>query len=63
VTAKRETVALSQKTVDHTPQRKVLEFFVAILGGSAHLKGLGFAAHLLDKDRAVAQAWGENWKG
>jgi len=57
--AKLEAVALSQKTVDHSPQRKVLEFFVAILGGLAHLKDLSYAAHPLDQDQAVAQAWGQ----
>ncbi len=57
--AKFEAVALSQKTVEHTPQRKVLEFFVAILGGLVHLKDLSYAAHPLDQDQAVAQACGQ----
>ena len=57
--AKLEAVALSQKPVDHSPQRKVLEFFVGILGGLAHLKDLSYAAHPLDQDQAVARAWGQ----
>ncbi len=57
---KLEGVFLKQKTVDHAPQRKVLEFFVAILGGLAYLKDISYSAHPLDQDRAVAQAWGQD---
>ncbi len=32
-----EQISLSQKTVDHSPQGKVLEFLVAILGGLEYL--------------------------
>lgn len=52
-----EQVALPQKTVDHSPQSKVLEFFVAILGGLEYLKDISLSARPLDKDLAVAQAW------
>jgi len=52
-------VAMSQKTVDHSPQGKVLEFFVAILGGLEYLKDISLSARPLDKDLAVAQAWGQ----
>ncbi len=55
-----EQVALSQKTVDHSPQGKVLEFLVAILGGLEYLKDISLSARPLDKDLAVAQAWGQD---
>jgi len=54
-----EAVELSQKVYDHTPQGKVLEFFVAILAGLRQLQEISLAAHPLDKDIAVAQAWGQ----
>ena len=54
-----EAVPLHQKTRIHRPQTKVLEFLVAILAGLPHLKDLSRAAHPLDQDAAVAQAWGQ----
>jgi len=54
-----EQVALPQKTIEHSPQSKVLEFFVAILGGLEYLKDISLSARPLDKDLAVAQAWGQ----
>lgn len=51
------TLVLHQKTVTHRPQTKVLEFFLAILGGLVHLKDLSKSAHPLDQDQAVAMAW------
>jgi hypothetical protein len=54
-----EQIPLSQKTVEHSPQGKVLEFFVAILGGLEYLKDISLSARPLDKDLAVAQAWGQ----
>lgn len=59
LTTKIEAVPLHQKTVDHTPNRKVLEFLVAILGGLVYLKDISQSAHPLDQDQAVAQAWGQ----
>ena len=57
-----ESVLLEQKEVEHSPQRKVLEFLVAILGGLPYLKDSSRSAHPLDQDRAVAKAWGqESW--
>ncbi|MDO8970876.1 MAG: hypothetical protein Q7U74_09325, partial [Saprospiraceae bacterium] len=53
-----ETVKIKQKTVEHTPQTKVLEFLVAILAGTKHLQDISRAAHPLDQDTAVAKAWG-----
>jgi len=54
-----EQVAIPQKTVDHSPQSKVLEFLVAILGGLEYLKDISLSARPLDKDLAVAYAWGQ----
>lgn len=55
-------VPIHQKTREHTPQAKVEEFLVANLAGLAHLKEISLAAHPLDQDKAVAQAWGQsNW--
>jgi len=59
---KIEKVKLSQKSREHTPQRKVLEFLTAILAGCEHLKDISRSAHPLDQDEAVAEAWGqEKW--
>jgi hypothetical protein len=52
-----ESVSLHQKTVTHRPQTKILEFFVGILAGLAHLKDLSRSAHPIDQDQAVAKAW------
>jgi hypothetical protein len=54
-----EAVPLHQKAVDHQPQTKVLEFLVTILGGFEYLKDITYSEHPLDKDLAVAQAWGQ----
>lgn len=54
-----EQVKLRQKTREHTPQSKVLEFLLAILAGLPHLQDLSLAAHPLDQDQAVAEAWGQ----
>jgi hypothetical protein len=54
-----QQVRLRQKRYQHSPQGKVLEFLVAILAGLKHLQEISLAAHPLDKDRVVAQAWGQ----
>jgi len=56
---KLQAVPLKQKRYRHTPQGKVLEFLVAILAGLKHLQDISLSAHPLDKDPAVAQAWGQ----
>ncbi len=57
-----EKVKLRQKTRTHSPQKKVLEFLVAIMAGLPHLKYISRSAHPLDKDLMVAEAWGqESW--
>jgi hypothetical protein len=54
-----EALHLKQKHYHHTPQTKVLEFLVSVLGGLQHLQDISLAAHPLDKDQAVAEAWGQ----
>ena len=54
-----EAVKINQKIYEHTPQAKVLEFLVAILSGAKYLQDIRLAAHPLDKDLAVAVAWGQ----
>ncbi|MFZ5915945.1 MAG: hypothetical protein ACOYZ7_03340 [Chloroflexota bacterium] len=40
----------------------MLEFLVAVLGGLPYLKDISRSAHPLDRDLAVAKAWGQdNW--
>jgi hypothetical protein len=55
-----QAVALRQKQYTHTPQTKVLEFLVAILGGLGYLQDISRSAHPLDQDQAVAEAWGQS---
>ncbi len=52
-------VKLHQKRRTHRPQTKVIEFLVAILAGLPHLQDISLAAHPLDKDQVVAEAWGQ----
>jgi hypothetical protein len=54
-----EAVKLNQKVYEHRPQAKVIEFLVAILSGAKYLQDISLAAHPLDKDLAVAAAWGQ----
>jgi len=59
LTQRIEAVKLRQKNYYHRPQTKVLEFLAAILGGLKQLQEISLAAHPLDKDQAVAEAWGQ----
>jgi hypothetical protein len=55
-------VPMSQKTVIHPPQSKVLEFLVANLAGLPYAKDISQAPQPLDQDQAVAKAWGvDSW--
>jgi hypothetical protein len=54
-----EAIKLRQKVYEHTPQAKVIEFLVAILSGAKYLQDISLAAHPLDKDVVVAEAWGQ----
>lgn len=57
-----EGVPIPQRTRDHTPQTKLIEFLVSILMGCVHLKDISHGPHPLDQDLAVAQAWSqEGW--
>lgn len=56
---KMAAIPLRQKCYQHTPQGKVLEFLVSILSGAEHLQDISLSAHPLDKDQAVAEAWGQ----
>ena len=60
LTEQISAVPIKQKTVDHSPQSKIQEFLIANLAGLAHLKEISKAAHPLDQDLAVAQAWGQS---
>jgi len=55
-----QDVDLHQKRYRHTPQTKVLELLVATLAGLEHLQDISLSAHPLDKDPAVANAWGRS---
>ena len=48
---------MHQKTVEHSPQTKILEYFIAILAGLKYLQELSRSAHPIDQDQAVAKAW------
>ncbi len=52
-------VKLHKKTVQHSPQTKVLEFLVSMLAGLEHMQDISRSAHPLDQDLAVAKAWGQ----
>jgi hypothetical protein len=52
-------VPISQRSREHTPQTKVLEFLVSVLAGCAYLQDISCGAHPLDKDQVVAEAWGQ----
>jgi hypothetical protein len=54
-----QNVHLHQKTRLHRPHGKVLELLAAILAGLEYLQDISLAAHPLDKDLAVAEAWGQ----
>lgn len=54
-----QAVKLHQKTVQHSPQNKVLEFLVSMLAGLEHMQDISRSAHPLDQDLAVAKAWGQ----
>ena len=54
-----EAISIPQRKRDHAPQTKLIEFLVAILGGCAYLQDISHGPHPLDKDQAVADAWGQ----
>jgi hypothetical protein len=50
-------VPIAQKTVEHTPQSKVLQLLVATLAGCQHVGDMATGPHPLIKDQTVADAW------
>lgn len=52
-------VPIAQRTVDHTPQAKLIQFFVAILAGLDYLHDFTDAPHPLAQDRALSRSWGQ----
>lgn len=48
-----------RKGRDHTPQKKLIEFLVGILGGIEYLQDLNLAEQPIAKDETVAEAWAQ----
>jgi len=48
-----------RKGRDHTPQKKLIEFLVGIVGGIEHLQDLNLAEQPIAKDPTVAEAWAQ----
>jgi hypothetical protein len=48
-----------RKGRDHTPQKKLIEFLVGILGGIEYLQDLNLAQQPIAKDPTVAKAWAQ----
>lgn len=54
-----QQVPIRQRTVDHTPQAKLIQFFVAILAGLDYLHDFTDAPHPLCQDHALIASWGQ----
>ena len=52
-----QAVPLTQRTRTHTPQAKLIQFFVGILAGLDYLQDFNLAPHPLVTDHAVSTAW------
>ena len=48
-----------RKGRDHTPQEKLIEFLVGIVGGIEHLQDLNLAEQPIARDPTVAEAWAQ----
>ena len=48
-----------RKGSEHTPQEKLIEFLIGILGGIEHLRDLNLAEQPIAKDPTVAEAWAQ----
>jgi len=55
-----EGISIPQRTREHTPEGKLIEFLVAVLSGCAYLQDISGGPHPLDRDQAVAKAWGQS---
>src|SRR5262249_32469920 len=54
-----ETVPIPQKTREHRPQTKLLQFLVGILAGLDYLQDFNLGPRPLVADRAVICSWGQ----
>lgn len=54
-----EKVPIAQRKRDYEPQTKLIEFLAAILSGCRYLQDISHGPHPLDRDQAVATAWGQ----
>lgn len=52
-----EAVPIAQKTVEHRPQTKLIQFLIGILAGLEYLQDFNDAPDPLVRDTAVQQAW------
>src|SRR4051794_36354314 len=52
-----QTIPLAQRTRIHTPQAKLIQFFVGILAGLDYLQDFNLSAQPLVTDHAVHAAW------
>ena len=52
-----EAVPIAQKTVDHRPQTKLIQFLIGILAGLDYLQDFNDAPDPLSGDTAVMRAW------
>ncbi len=50
-------VPIAQRTRTHTPQTKLIQFFVGILAGLDYLQDFNLAPHPLVTDQAVSASW------
>lgn len=55
-----EAVPIPQKTRDHRPQTKLLQFLIGILAGLDYLQDFNASPHPLVADRAVLASWGQD---
>jgi hypothetical protein len=53
-------VSIPMKTVYHSPQEKLIEFFVSIVLGMGHLKDISHSGYPLARDTELARAWCQN---
>jgi hypothetical protein len=54
-----EAVPIAQKTRDHRPQTKLIQFLVGILAGLDYLQDFNTGSHPLVADAAVIASWGQ----
>src|SRR5262249_59215122 len=52
-------VPIPQKTREHRPQAKLIQFLIGILAGLDYLQDFTLGSHPLVADRAVIASWGQ----